>query len=105
MLVLRLRSQIILRDFLEAAVIFETSNDRAQEGIWFCSIATSSTKPCAQTQAAAPSRFADAYYILRRTSRDSRLRDPEPAKDSELKSRNFPAFDLWIRQRPHAASG
>jgi hypothetical protein len=31
MLVLRLRSQIILRDFL-AAFIFETSNDRAQEG-------------------------------------------------------------------------
>jgi hypothetical protein len=29
MLVLRLRSQIILRDFLEAAVIFENSNDRA----------------------------------------------------------------------------
>jgi hypothetical protein len=30
--VLRLRSQIILRDFLEGAVIFETSNERAQEG-------------------------------------------------------------------------
>jgi hypothetical protein len=28
------------------------------------------------------------HYVLRRTSRDARIRDPEPAKDSELKSRN-----------------
>jgi hypothetical protein len=39
------------------------------------------------------------------TSRDTRLRNPEPSKDSEVKSRNLPAFDLWIRQETPAASG
>jgi hypothetical protein len=94
----------ILRDFLEAAVILETSNDRARRDL-VLSIANSSTKPCAQTKAAALGQFPFAYYILRRTSRHARLRDPEPAKDSEFKSRNLPAFELWIRQEPKAASG
>jgi hypothetical protein len=43
-------------------------------------------------------RFPFGNYILGRTSRNSRLRNPEPAEDSEFKSRNLRAFGLWIRQ-------